>query len=319
MVKTEWMVIANPKAGSNRVLDEWPIISEQLSNFGIEYEVIFSKHKYHSVELAVKAIREGYRKLIAVGGDGTIHEVVNGIFFQKEVDTSEITLAVIPAGSGNDWMKMYDVTTDYKQSVGAIAGGKTIFQDICKVDVVESMVPQTRYMINVAGVGYDAMICHYCNKMKEDGKTGAILYVKSAVKSFFKIRAKVFKVIVDGKEFFKGRVFSTAFGIGRYSGGGMSQVPDAVVNDGLVNLTIIEKIPKLSIILNFGKLFKGSIYTIKGVYHTVGKRISIFSEVDDSVEVDGEVIGTTPLELSVLPQALRVVVGENFSLNPPLL
>lgn len=318
MIKTEWMVIANPKAGNNKVLNEWTAIADQLSNYNIEYEVIFTKHKYHSIELTVKAIREGYRKFIAIGGDGTIHEVVNGIFFQKEVDTSEITLAVIPAGSGNDWMKMYDVSADYALSVKAIATGKTVLQDICKVDVVESMVPQTRYMINVAGIGYDALICYHCNKMKEDGKFGAFIYIKAALRAFFNIKAKMYRVIVDGKEFFKGRVFSTAFGTGRYSGGGMSQVPDAIVNDGKVNLTVIQKMPKLRIITQFVKLFKGSIYSIKGVYHTVGQNIKIFTNTDDCVEVDGEIVGSTPLELSVMPQALRVIVGENFSLNPPL-
>ena len=76
--------------------------------------------------------------------------------------------------------------------------------------------------------------------------------------------------------------------------------------------------PKIRIIFQFVKLFKGSIYSIKGVYHTVGKNIKIFTDTDDCVEVDGEIVGSTPLELSVMPQALRVIVGENFSLNPPL-
>ena len=98
MSRQKWMVIANPKAGKNKVLEEWSQIDKALISAGIEFDAVFSKSKYHSIELSVKAVREGYRHLIAVGGDGTIHEVVNGIFFQKEVPPHEITLGVIPAG-----------------------------------------------------------------------------------------------------------------------------------------------------------------------------------------------------------------------------
>lgn len=318
MNTTNWMVIANPKAGSNKVAQEWPIISDLLVKHGISFDVLFTKHKFHSIELTVKAIKEGYRKFISVGGDGTIHEIVNGIFFQKDVPYSEITLGVIPAGSGNDWMKMYDISKNYEESIFAIAEGKTILQDICKIDMVESMVKQTRYMANVAGIGYDAMVCHHCNRNKEKGKKGKLIYVKAALQAFFNIRPKMYKVLVDGKEFFKGKVFSTAFGIGRFSGGGMTQMPDAVVNDGLINLTVVEKMPKIKIASQFMKLFTGRIYSIIGVHHITGKHIQVETVPNDVVEVDGEVLGNTPLDLTVMPQALRVIVGDNFTTDPHL-
>lgn len=315
---SKWMVIANPKAGANKVAQDWPIISDLLTKYGISFDVMFTKHKFHSIELTVKAIKEGYRKFISVGGDGTIHEVVNGIFFQDQVPYSELTLGVIPSGSGNDWMKMFDVSKDYEKAVQTISKGKTIFQDVCKMEMVESMVKQTRYMINVAGIGFDAMICHHCNKNKEQGKKGKLIYIIAAMQAFFDIKPKLYKVVVDGKEYFKGKVFSTAFGVGRYSGGGMTQMPDAVVNDGLVNLTVIEKMPKLKIATKFVQLFTGRIYSIPGVHHIMGKHIEVETVPNDIVEVDGEVLGTTPLDLTIMPQALRVVVGENFTTDPRL-
>ena len=84
MSNSKWMVIANPKAGKNKVLEEWHLIDSALKGAGVEFDSVFSKSKYHSIELAVKAVRDGYRNIIAVGGDGTIHEVVNGIFLQKD-------------------------------------------------------------------------------------------------------------------------------------------------------------------------------------------------------------------------------------------
>ena len=105
-----WLVIVNPKAGSGRGLKDWPIISNQMYNSSLRFTCVFTEHKYHAVELTVKAINDGFRNIVAVGGDGTIHEVVNGIFIQKKVPTTDISLAVIPTGTGNDWIRMFGIS-----------------------------------------------------------------------------------------------------------------------------------------------------------------------------------------------------------------
>lgn len=310
------MVIANPKAGKNKVLEEWFLIDQALKDAGIEFDAIFSKSKYHSIELSVKAVREGYRHIIAVGGDGTIHEVVNGIFFQKEVSPQEITLGVIPAGSGNDWVRMYGIPTDYRFCARIIASGQCMRQDVFKVEIEESKVKQTRYLINGAGIGLDAVICRECNKMKERGKSGSMIYFKAAVRSFFKMRPNVFKVVVDGKLFYEGKALSVALANGIYSGGGMIQAPDAVLDDGLANVTVIGNISKPKILVRFKELFTGRIYQVPDILHIMGKhvKIDIFGELQP-VEVDGEIVGTNPLELTVISNALNIAVGNRGSIR----
>lgn len=309
MDRPKWMVIANPKAGKNKVLEEWPLIDDALKHAGVDFEVIFSKHKYHSIELAVKAIKEGYRYIMAVGGDGTIHEVVNGIFLQKEVPSQDITFAVIPAGSGNDWVKMYNIPSDYSECANIISQCNYVWQDVCRVDLVESKVKQTRYLINGAGIGLDAVICKECNAMKERGKSGSWIYVRAAVRSFFKMKPKVFKVEVDGEVFYRGKVLSVAIANGKYSGGGMIQAPDAVMDDGLINVTVIENMSKPQILVRFKELFSGKIYEVDDIQHTTAKHVKIDIEGDEyPVEVDGEVVGTNPLEVTIIPHSLRVVV-----------
>lgn len=308
MTGPKWMVIANPKAGKNKVLEEWTLIDRALREAGVEFDALFSKSKYHSIELTVRAIRDGYRHIVAVGGDGTIHEVVNGIFFQKEVSPSEITLAVIPAGSGNDWVKMYGIPHDYVKCAEIIAACNIKKQDICRVDVVESKVPQTRYMINGCGVGLDAAICRECNAMKQKGKSGSLIYVKAAARSFFKMKPNLFEIEVDGKKFFSGEALSVALANGIYSGGGMIQAPDAIMDDGLVNVTVIGAMSKPMILVRFKELFSGRIYQVPNIFHITGKHVKVnVLQTDQPVEVDGEVVGSTPLELTVLPQALSIV------------
>ena len=96
MAAESWMVIVNPKAGSGRGLKDWPVISNLMYNSGLKFTCVFTEHKFHAIELTVSAVNNGYRHIVAVGGDGTIHEVVNGIFIQKAVPTTDIFLAVIP-------------------------------------------------------------------------------------------------------------------------------------------------------------------------------------------------------------------------------
>lgn len=304
-----WMVIVNPKAGSGRGLKDWPIISNQMYNMGIKFTCVFTEHKYHAIELTVSAINSGYRSIIAVGGDGTVHEVVNGIFIQKVVATTDIALAVIPAGTGNDWIRMYGISKTYSEAVKSIALKKTILQDVAKVEFYETMVKHTRYMANVAGLGYDAVVNLKYNYLKDQGKNGKWLYIRSALHTFLKFRAKHFKIIEDGKLFYNGMVFSGAVGIGRFNGGGMQQTPNAQVDDGLMDLTIIRKMAKFNILKNFSMLYKGNIYNLPKVIYTQSKKIEIETYPETRIEIDGEAVGTSPFVFELVPKAIKVVVG----------
>ena len=283
-----------------------------LKDRGFSFEEVFTTHRYHAVELVIFSLKRGFRNFISVGGDGTLHEIVNGIFYQKEVPVSEITLAVLPAGSANDWTRMYRIPKDYDKAIETVLEGRTVMQDVARVEYSQAGVRNSRYMVNVAGVGLDANICLRCNASKDKGKSGDLAYVKAAFKALVSRTSTPTKVVVDGRSFFSGKMFSLAFGIGKYSGGGMMQVPDAVADDGLVNVMVARKVSKIKFLLLFKQLFKGTIYRIREVSHTTASRVCVISRKSDRVEIDGEVVGTTPMNLEVLPRALRVVVGRDF-------
>lgn len=305
----KWFVIVNPKAGGGKVEEDWNSIEKDLTDNGIKFDTVFTEHRYHAVELTISGIRQGYRKFLSIGGDGTLHEIVNGLFLQSEVNPSEFTVGVISAGTGNDWIRMHGDISDRQKNINAIISENTICQDIIKATYTESGVTGVRYMVNIGGIGYDPNVCQKCNNMKLAGRRGTMVYVNSAIKSLIGRTFRHTHITVDGKTFYHGKVFSIALGNGRYSGGGMIQTPDAVINDGLVNITVIRKVSKLRVVMHLKDLFKGTIYKINGVMHTMGKNITIHTSAADRVEVDGEVVGETPVTFEVLPQALRVVVG----------
>lgn len=310
-----WMVIVNPKAGSGRGIKDWPIISNQMYNSKLKFTCLFTEHKYHAVELTVKAINDGFRYIVAIGGDGTIHEVVNGIFIQKAVPTTEVSLAVIPAGTGNDWIRMFGISKTYSEAVRSLAEKRTVLQDVGKVHFYETKVQHTRYMANVAGLGFDAVVNLKYNNLKDDGKYGKSLYLRSTLHTFLSFRSKKFRIMTDGRLFYDGMVFSGAVGIGKYNGGGMIQTPNARIDDGLMDLTIIKKMSKLRVARNFKLLFSGSIYDIPKVIYTQARKIEISTWPETRIEIDGEAVGTSPFVFELVPQSIRVVVGPHFNIR----
>ena len=181
-------------------------------------------------------------------------------------------------------------------------------QDLAEVRSVKNGKESTRYMANIGGLGFDANVCFKVDGYKDAGKTGSSLYVKGLLRAFFGYTNKRFRIVVDGNTLYEGKVFSTAFGIGRYSGGGMLQTPEALPDDGLLDITVIKKIPKLKIIFNIRKLYSGDIYSIRQVIHTKGRNVQVESSPVAKVEVDGEAVGFTPVAVKMMPQALRIIV-----------
>ena len=305
-----WFVIVNPVSGGGKGLADFPKISHLLRENGIEHDPAFTEHRYHATELAVEAVNRGYRKIIAIGGDGTLNEVVNGLFIQKQCEPKEILLAVIAVGTGNDWVRTFGIPRNYSAVVRAIKEGHSYLQDVGKVTYTESKVEQTRYMVNVAGMGFDAYVIKIFNHLKLKGYKGKWLYLYSLLKGYFSAKPAGATIEVDGKIIYNKLLFSLAVGICRYNGGGIQQLPLAVANDGLLDLTIIRPVHWWHVIFRANRLFNGKIYSIGHVQHAKGKSVKITSAPNIPLETDGELQGETPVTISVVPQAIKVVVTE---------
>ena len=309
---SKWFAIVNPVAGSGKGLDDWPVISRLLRANGIMPDFAFTERKYHAIELAVEAVNNGYRKILVVGGDGTIHEVVNGLFIQTAAPTQEVLLSVIAVGTGNDWIRMFGIPRKYSEAIRAIVEGHSFLQDVGHISYLKSHVPQSRYMANVAGIGFDGFVNKQYNRLKDEGKYSKRLYIWSLFKSIMRYSSTGVKLWIDGELVVNDLIYSGTIGIGKYNGGGMIQMPDAVADDGLFDVTVIRKISRLGVLRRFMKLFNGKIYKIRKVSLYRGRRIRIESSPEIRVEVDGEALGFSPFEFEVIDRAIRVVVSEKF-------
>lgn len=307
-----WFVIVNPVAGSGRGLIDFPQISRLLRNDDIRHDAVFTEHKHHATELTVTAANQGYRRIIVIGGDGTLNEVVNGLFIQKAVEPCEILLAVIAVGTGNDWVRTFGIPQHYSEAIRAIREERSFLQDVGTVTYTESHYTQTRYMANVAGLGFDAHVISTFNHLKIKGYKGGWMYLYSILKSYFRYKSSGARIWVDDKVVFNDLMFSLAIGICKYNGGGVQQLPNALADDGLLDLTIIRPVHWWHIVFRLKKLFNGDIYQIGHVIHAQGRKVRIEAAPSIQLETDGELMGGTPVEVNIRQRAIRVVVTREF-------
>lgn len=312
----KWLIVVNVFAASKRAGSVWKKAASLLDEVGVAYHVSFTGSPDNAMTLSYKAAQAGYRKFVAVGGDGTVHDVLNGIATyaaQTEcVVISDFTLAVLPLGSGNDWVKSAGVPRDLQQAVRLIVEGRTAKQDVVRVCALgeDGEVLSETYMANVAGVGLDARVCEIVNRKKEQGRRGRYLYVSALL---YCIRHRVpvkAKVICDGVEIFDGKYLSMSFGTGKYSGGGMRQTPLAVMDDGLLDVVIIPDISMWVIAKKVPKLFTGTFHEVDVLTQARCREVVVmpYGNADaEPIEVDGEVMGRVPVRMTVLPDQIKII------------
>lgn len=304
----EWFVIVNPNAGRKRGEKDWKEISRLLTEAGISFSNVFTESPDHAFKLARKYINAGFRKIIVVGGDGTLNEVVNGVYNQYRFAPDEIILAMIPVGTGNDWGRTYNIPTGYKEAIEVITKSKTFRQDVGKVTYSSGDKPRTRYFINMAGLGFDAIVAQKTNKQKQEGKSNPLSYFVNLLTSLISHQSISTNILIDGKPISED-IFSMSVAIGLYNGGGMKQAPNAIPNDGIFDITLITRVSRLKVIRNVLKLYDGSFIRIPQVKQFRGQEIKIEAQPPMYLETDGESLGHTPMSFEILPRSVTVIVN----------
>jgi len=303
-----WTLIRNPKAASGKANAAWLRIQPLLSSHGIQYSVLETQSPGHATRLAREAIERGARHLVAVGGDGTVNEVANGILVQSAVPSSSIVLGQIPVGSGKDWGRTVGIPSRYDAAVSVLKQGKDIVQDVGSVHFTHKGQDKSRYFVNIAGMGFDAFVGEVANRKKAAGKGGIMGYISALLTSLKQYKSLPAAYTVDGDTHAKTMVFSLVAGICQYNGGGMKQCPDALIDDGLLDLTLIRDLPKWKVIRHIPGLFTGKFVKDKVVFQAQGKIILIESP-EMMIEVDGENIGTGSCTFQAHPKMLTVRVN----------
>ena len=305
-----WQVILNPHAGCGKGRRDKSKIVAILDHSGLRYRLHESEYAGHSFILAKDLAINGETHFIVAGGDGTLNEIVNGIFNGKNSQCDQIVIGMLPVGTGNDWIRTFGIPDHYQMAMDIILKGKTVVQDVGLVEYTDQEINVSRFFVNIAGFGFDAMVAMRANKLKNNGLSGLRVYIESFLWSYFNHKAGQTDVVIDDEKL-SVNLFSASVGIGKFNGGGMMQVPDANPVNGSFHITIIRNLGIWGILQNFLKLYNGSFVRDYRVSTHTGKQVQLSAEKPISGEVDGESMGNSSFSLKIIPHQLRVIYGED--------
>ena len=300
-----WFIIANPIAGNQKFSKQWKEIQQLLNSKNIDYSFVFTQFSKHEIELVQNAIQQGFRNIISVGGDGTLHNIVNGVMMQRYVKSSDITIAVLPIGTGNDWIKTYNIPNNIKKAIDIISERKTILQDIGQIEIATGKIS---YFNNVAGLGYDGYIA---KKLQELKRLGSISYLIAGIYGFLFYKKSIFKIEMN-QTIIETTCLMTMVSICKFSGGGMQFSKKGDPIDGLFDITIVKNITLLDLILNIKKLYNGKIVAHpKVATYKTNKIIVDPQNSKPFIQADGELIGTGTATFSLIEKGIHFVIASD--------
>ena len=295
ITKEKLDLIINENAGGmtgEKVKQSLPIIKEHLTARGVRFELHMVSKPHEAKFKTAELIDNGATIIVSVGGDGTLHEVVNGF---KNFDN--VALGVVPCGTGNDFASAIGISLDVKTALDNIIFGTPKFTDYIDLEGVRG--------INVVGMGIDVDVLSAYHKLKKRTKAG---YTKCLVKTlvgYTKDKFLDFTVSLENEEI-KQKSFIACVCNGNRFGGGIPICPPAVVDDGELDFITVKEMNRLKIVSAFIKLKKGKVLDIKGATHKKVKSVSIKTSVPTFVNVDGELYYDIPFNATVVSNKLKM-------------
>jgi diacylglycerol kinase (ATP) len=293
--------LVNPASANGATGKRWPELVHRANMLGLSGETLFSERSGHLIELARGAVEGGAKLVVAVGGDGTLNEVVNGIAGR------DVELATIPLGTGMDFVRTYGIPTKFDDAVRVALNGTTRTIDAGRVNYrTWDGEEAERWFANVGSVGMSGAVAQRANGMsKALGGKATFFYALTRV--FLEWENTDVTVTLDDGEH-RGRMHDVVVANGVWHGGGMKLAPDASPDDGLFDVILIGDIGKIDFLTTAPKIYKGRHVAHRKVEVVRSKRVAVDAAERLPIEVEGEQVGTTPAVFEVVPGALRVRV-----------
>jgi YegS/Rv2252/BmrU family lipid kinase len=303
--------IVNPSSANGSTERLWDRLQKILRKDFDKIDFAFTAAPNHATVLTRQALHEGYEMIVAVGGDGTINEIVNGFFESGALINPHAVLGLVPRGTGCDFIKTIGISKDAAAASHILCG-----RAVKKCDVGHFTCSDNRgsglerYFINIADFGIGGETVERVNRTtKAFGGFTSFLY--GAVATLLTYRSKKVKVQVD--ETYLDEIFINNIVVanGQYFGGGMRIAPNAVIDDGFFDILIIRHMGRLESLSSIPKLYKGTHVNHPNVKYIRGKTLVAESPDVVLLDVEGEQIGRLPARFDIIPSAIKVKVGGN--------
>jgi YegS/Rv2252/BmrU family lipid kinase len=298
------VAIVNPKAAGGTAA-VWDRARRHLPS---SIEVRETRAVGHGIGLAAEALKTGARIVIAVGGDGTINEVVNGFFEGEHLLAPDAVLGIVPHGTGSDFIRTLGLPADPKLAAEVICRGTAKSIDVGVVRYTSlGGVRASRYFVNVTSFGMGGAVAARAKRYSSvlGGKAG---FLASTILTMLSFSGNQITLNLDQSKTIEATITNVAVGNGQFHGAGMWVCPQAIVNDGLLDVSVIHYLNIFELIRNISMLYNGRIFEHPKVEFYRVRHIVAQGDENALIEVDGEPLGKLPLEISILPSAIRVLM-----------
>jgi diacylglycerol kinase (ATP) len=289
---SNYKFIVNPAAsrGKGNSMGKW--VEEECRKRNLDFDLQYTTRPLEATEMAAKSIGS-FRNIVAVGGDGTLQEVINGLM------DADVNVGIIPVGTGNDFVRAVDIPIQPHIALNTIIAGHTKRIDVGKMN--------NRIFHNGVGIGFDAWVVDESLKVKY--LRGHAVYLYAIFKTLKNYKAPLMELRYNEESFIE-KLFLITVGNGTSLGGGIKLTPFAKIDDGLLDLNIIEDVNKLKILQNLVKAYSGEHVNMPQVRTDTCKSVVIKSEDGLAVHADGELIGCElkEIKIHIIPKAIKFVV-----------
>lgn len=300
-------IVVNPKAQNGRASKEWPKLERMIEEgYHGEYRVEFTSAPLHATSLTKQALREGYDLVVALGGDGLLNEVVNGFFEHGRATNPEAALGILPFATAADFIKTIGIPREFKEAVKRLDGSSSRHCDVGLISC-ESLTGQsiTRHFINVAEFGVGADVVDRVNRTTKrfGGRTSFTWGILRTIPFY---RNKTVSYSIDKGADIEERINNFVIANGRFYGAGLKPAPNAEIDDGLFDISIIGDVGLFESISSLGKLRDGTYLELPTVTSKRGTVVAAKCSEQVLIEADGEVVGKLPATFELMPSAIRI-------------
>lgn len=306
-VTTPTVVVMNPRSGGGRTARAWERIRPQLEAACGSVTVLETARAGHGIELAAGAVRSGFSRILAIGGDGTLNEVVNGVLTPGV--GFDGTVGLIPRGTGSDFRRTLGLPLKETEAVDVVRKGKTRQIDVMHVAyTLEDGTEGTRYAMNVTSFGMGGRVALRANRSSKP-LGGTVTFLTATLLTALGYRGDRVSIHMDDAAIPEVRITNVAIGNGQFHGTGMWICPRALIDDGLLDVTVVEKLSVPGLLMSLGYLFNGRVYAHpKAEFYRTRELRATAIDGRPAIEIDGEPSGYLPIRVRVVPRAIRMIV-----------
>lgn len=309
ITSNHWLIITNPTAGKRQFQEQSRFVRFELDKAQIPYIFKLTEYSGHAIEIARYYAKRDCVNFLILGGDGSVSEVINGIFLAEPEDTSKIKIAILPRGTGNDWGRFWHLRKNDKESMKVFFKGKTKFIDIGKIEYLDkNQEDNIHYFINSVGFGLDAEVADLTHRLKKYVGSFSLLYTLALLLAVFRYKSTSAQVSINDKAL-NLKLFTMNIANGPYTGGGIKQNPFALPYDGIFDMMIAEKPNLKDVLTALPLIFNGKLTKHRIIQTFQAKEVNIEIEKEILVEADGIIVSNAHnCKVSLIPDAIQMIV-----------